>query len=138
MIDSLAPSHFSQNVDFFTLPFRRKQHRYVSTNRFLCGVSENLLSTFIPACNHSLERFTDNCVRGGFDNRGQVSSTEFNLSPFADVAKNQDHAYKFTTIITDWCSTVVDRKTPAGFRNKHRVVCKAYNVACLKHLLKRI
>src|SRR5215831_2375429 len=124
MIDSLASPHFSQNVDFFTLPFRRKEHRYVSTNRFLCRVSENLLSTFIPACNHSLERLTDDCVRGGFDNRGRVSSIEFNLSPFADISKNQHDAYKFITIITDWCSTAVDRKTPTGFRNKHRVVRK--------------
>jgi hypothetical protein len=116
----------------------RKEHRYVSTNRFLYLVSENLLSTFIPACNHSLERFTDNCVRGRLDNRGQAGSTEFNLSPSADVPKNQHHAYKFTTIITAWCSTVVDRKTPTGFRNKHRVVRKANSVAFLKHLLKRI
>src|SRR5215475_12202161 len=62
------------------------------------------------------------CVRGGFDDRGQISSTELNLLLFADIAKHQHHAYNFTTIITDWCSTVVDRKTPTGFRNRYRVV----------------
>src|SRR5690606_29846967 len=65
---------------------KRQKHVGMFADRFVGGVAEQLLGTFVPSGNQSTQAFAEDSLVGTFHNRGQMRETALGALALRKIA----------------------------------------------------
>src|SRR5579883_393423 len=72
MLDPVAAADARKNAGLFALAIGGNEHSHRFSYRLLPAVAEQPFGTIVPGPDDAVEVFADDCVLGGFDDRGQL------------------------------------------------------------------
>src|SRR5579871_421026 len=99
VIDCLARTNTSDDLDPFIRPMRWAQDRHRAPDDFFCAVSKQPFGAPVPALDRSVEAFADDCIVRGFNNRYEAPRALVIAPCFGHVDKKVHRADKGTFII---------------------------------------
>ena len=81
VVDALTPPDLREHLVFLRPSLGRNDQRDVLTDRLLGRPAEQSLGRRVPRADDAVERFADDDVVGGIDDRGQAGVGELVLAP---------------------------------------------------------